>query len=1024
MANQEDPLFQEAPFFLLRTPFLPIEEFHALVDSQDPGAHLLELFQTRPSIREAVAVASSSLYQALCNFDQLDDKRKKQAISSLFKYVLRMATRATPFGLFSFVSLGKWGDHTQMNIDLKKVSKRARPDMDWVIHFLDQIASDEAAFLSLKLKKNPLLFENMDRLVLSYTRRDKGKNEQLSIRASPLVRFIIDKTENALSVNELIQEVLQDNPSLDASKVLEVIRSLMEKEILFPSFFPSLLTDCPLTDALEELKSVSPKPALIDQLQETYEKVRSFNTTSLGEGELSFVEIESSMKNDSVTRPLQVDSFYPDQVILSKTIATQLRGAVEALWKLSTAKKGLDHLRSYHMNFLEKYGLARTVPLLELVDEVKGLGFPEIYTNPAAASDNREKSPNLESSLLQEWVKCFHEKKGEIIIDDAFVKRHQHDSPKADAPTSFDLYCEVIADSQESIENEDFLIYVHPVTGAGDGCSTFGRFLDLFKETGKEQVRHFFDTEEALEENVIFVECSFFPSSPRSANVSIHSDLRKNVLDLGYPKDTTKHLSIRDIYVGATESYLYLTFKEGKKELSIVAMNALNPDLAPHIVRLVRDISKDRCQSLGRLDWGKGELLPFRPRVRYKKTIFSPATWLLTLSLINADKKDSQELIIQKIKDWANEWNLPRFLLMTMADNRVLLDRTQIFHLKEIAHQLKTNSDRPVMLVEKIGSQEWVRTNLGTHFSEFVIPFVKNKKYVPKSFKILPFSPVNTKARFKLPGSEWLYAKLYLPQKNESRFLVQPVYSLVQELLPSLDSWFYIRYTDEKKSHIRLRLKPKEKESQNLLQNLYSWSDYFIQQGWMRDFCIATYEKEIERYGGEEIMELAEEVFCADSELTLSIIQTILSKQFDLPDYIICALSLIEIVKGFGLSLEDQLLFFSEMNLGKSQLKGFREWKAKLIPLIDSAFSEEIPHYQGEPLFSQPLLHKRIVILQEYRAQIDSKALEKEKILASLLHMHCNRVFGTDHLLEQKAHVYAHQMLQVFSKLSINSKFA
>ena len=71
---------------------------------------------TDPLIREALAIASPTLYQALINH-----KEDKQIHSSLLKYFSRMTSRSTPYGLFSFVSLGSFGQSDGISFDLTKI---------------------------------------------------------------------------------------------------------------------------------------------------------------------------------------------------------------------------------------------------------------------------------------------------------------------------------------------------------------------------------------------------------------------------------------------------------------------------------------------------------------------------------------------------------------------------------------------------------------------------------------------------------------------------------------------------------------------------------------------------------------------------------------------------------------------------------------------------------------------------------------------------------------------------------------
>ena len=85
-------------FFVLRTPLLPID---TLIDWTNAGpdeetllAHLRALAE-RPEIAEALSLASADLGTALA------EKPSKKVLLALARYIARMSSRATPYGIFA-----------------------------------------------------------------------------------------------------------------------------------------------------------------------------------------------------------------------------------------------------------------------------------------------------------------------------------------------------------------------------------------------------------------------------------------------------------------------------------------------------------------------------------------------------------------------------------------------------------------------------------------------------------------------------------------------------------------------------------------------------------------------------------------------------------------------------------------------------------------------------------------------------------------------------------------------------------
>ena len=106
------------------------------------------------------------------------------------------------------------------------------------------------------------------------------------------------------------------------------------------------------------------------------------------------------------------------------------------------------------------------------------------------------------------------------------------------------------------------------------------------------------------------------------------------------------------------------------------------------------------------------------------------------------------------------------------------------------------------------------------------------------------------------------------------RDVVGPV---VREAMQSraVDRWFFIRYGDPD-HHLRLRLHGAPTELWHAVwPRLQAAIAPFLDDGRIWRVTLDTYEREVERYGGSDGIELAEAVFHADSEAVLEIVELI-----------------------------------------------------------------------------------------------------------------------------------------------------
>lgn len=94
-----------------------------------------------PIIREAIEASSPSLLEALPSLNNFQYSRKqRQVLKGFVRYLLRMTTRPTPFGLFSGVTYGQFASRAQLNMkNIPFYRKRTRPDMEWLLKIIEQI---------------------------------------------------------------------------------------------------------------------------------------------------------------------------------------------------------------------------------------------------------------------------------------------------------------------------------------------------------------------------------------------------------------------------------------------------------------------------------------------------------------------------------------------------------------------------------------------------------------------------------------------------------------------------------------------------------------------------------------------------------------------------------------------------------------------------------------------------------------------------------------------------------------------
>jgi thiopeptide-type bacteriocin biosynthesis protein len=1000
-----DPLFIPASFFLLRTPVWPKEKAEPFLVEGSEIESLIHLYDANEQLREAIAIASPSLRDSL---QKRAGKNLRQEAESLSHYVTRMATRATPFGLFACVSTGFWGESTNLFFNHFLLRKRARCDMEWIYSLVQKVYQNENIFTSLSVRTNPLAQLEAERYVLTYIRHlEKGPSPKVySIRATKLTRYILAFAREPIEIGSLWEKIRKNIPTLEQEKTLQVIKELLSQQFLLPGILPSLLDISPFENLLEHLS-----PFI--NIKHIANEIRDYNQLCPGKGEIALEKLQKNMSAIVSSKTyLQVDTSYEKCGTLSKCVANELEKVLDLLWKVSAIRSKPSSLTAYHAKFIEKYGTDRTVPLRELLDEEKGLGTFENNSTAASMPLSSKFTLEWERWLNQKWQECIHERKKEWVLDEELFSQFLASSKqKLPNPQEFipslDVFFKIFADSKESIDEGKFLLMLSETTS--EGGSVMGRFLDVLGEETQTKLSEFFRLEEQLEPHAVFVELSYWPTSVRSANVATQPCLRRYRLDIEAKLWQQESLSLEDIYVGATDSRLYLTLKEGGHEIITRTGNLFNNFYAPLPIKFMRHVTLSRFQSLSSFNWGNiQETALFLPRVRFQKTILSPAQWNLEARpFVN----EPPEKIISLFTSWASKWDLPERFLMVHEDLQLLLNRQKPAHLDEIARKLKRGESLRLMEYIENG---WIKGQEGHHFSEICVPFIKNPLYASKAKAINPppYHYIDHEERFKLPGSEWLFIKFYLNAEKIDRFLVQHLHPFAEQLRSEAKEmqWFVVRYHDPD-SHVRFRIRLSSPEIYSeILPLLEKSMKQWMTMGLLKDITFANYEREIERYGGPLLIEAAEAVFFSDTLATVSILQSLLTKQIRCDEPVLYTLCVLSFLKDCGLNWGEMLAILNEKE-DQSELQGFRKHKSQLIKLV-CALEQNSPAYdQPEITVLETASRWRSQEIQSFYMQ--SQGLETEKlyrIYDNMLHMHCNRL-GCIGNKENRARLYARQIL-------------
>jgi len=918
-------------FFVLRTPLLPMEEWLALCASAHDPTRLraaLRALVNQPDIREALFVASPDLEATLDVWDQQPDSERGRRIQrSLLRYVARMATRPTPFGLFAGVSVGSLGDHTTVALaPRERYQRHTRLDSGYLDELAHVLSEDQERRRALRYRPNSSLFPAGGRMRYVESRRKPDGGSDGDKESDPLdrsefarsysladvgdtkyLRFVLAEAgrNGGASLDELASALASQHDGITVERATRYIEELVENQLLLPDL-PLNITGpeplAPLAATFRALTGDAAAQAAADALERVNEGLETLDASGVGSAPTRYRALAANLEplgaSVKIGRLFQVDLHKPAvESTMTRRVAQEIRQAVELLHGMQ--RRGTDSLARFRERFIERYE-GRWMPLLEVLDEESGIGLgepndpePLLRTLNLLPSNVRESDVRWgarETHLLRLLSDSLGRGGREISLERADIDKLTTTLPgePTPLPKAFAVVATVAAPSSDAIDRGDYRVYVKGADGPS-GARMLGRFCHGDAELERRVLEHL-RAEESLEPDAIFAEVVHSPAG-RLGNILLRPVLREHEIVFlgrsGAPPE--RQLSLADLFVGVSGNRIALRCRDGRPvmpRLTSAHNHAMPTNLAAY--RFLCALQGQGTTSAG-WDWGPLANAPYLPRVRYGRVVLSLARWHADTEELRAFATLSGEAMLDAIRAWRDARGIPGRVAVVDGDNLLAVDLTLPSGADLFVHLAK-DREQGIVLQEFFPDEKelWVTGPEGHFTSEIIIPFVETPS--PSDGKAegeaRPRERQLTLPRIRrqfAPGSEWLYAKIYGGTATADRGLRSVVAPVVRHARSEglSDRWFFIRYGDPH-SHLRVRFhgEPEVLRSR-VLAALHEQASVALGHGSAWRLQLDTYEREVERYGGDEGIELMEQFFEAESDAVLEIIERALGLSRD-----------------------------------------------------------------------------------------------------------------------------------------------
>ncbi|MBP2479190.1 thiopeptide-type bacteriocin biosynthesis protein [Crossiella equi] len=990
--------YAPADFFLLRAPALPASTFlDVLAGDRAESLARLRALADRPEVRRALYVASPDLVDALAREPDPTAKRGRRVYSRLLRYLTRMATRPTPFGCFSGVALGDLGPSTTASLGTPVLARnRVRTDMGWLLGVVKALEEDEQLRPQLLVVVNASAHRSGDRLVLPYADvHGRKDNRSVRVRATAAVDALLRLATTPVPYGRLVAELAAEFPGVPQERVAGLVGELWDLHFLISDLRPPQSSPFPEQHVLKRLAAIQ-APAT-EALREVITLTHRAATGGVAEL-AALTEAQRALSPEHREGTYQLDSALDLRGgTLHHEVGEAVAEAVDCLMRLSAAVPGHNqHLAEYREAFTERYGLHALVPVLELLSPDTGLDAPAGYTEPPRTTPLPHNEPRPDTSVpdkvltefaTQAWWSGAHS----VELTDAWLDRLAPPTPPGGLFPVLDAFVQLQC-PDGTVDSGRWTAVLREL-GLAYGGRTAGRFFDLLGEDAQHRLRAHARAEEALQPEAVFAELCFLPTAGRAANVAFRPLLREHELVVNGTPTAASLIVLEDLCAGVAEDRFFLWSRSLRREVVVTQTHMLSPHLAPNAARFVLEVGHHGHHVPSGFRWGPLEGQPFLPRVTRGRVVLRPAEWTLRAE--------------EDLTAWRARWRVPRYVYLAEDDNRLLLDLDRPLCLDELATELARTGS--VVLHEMLPAfdEQWLRDESGqSYLEDVVVPLVARSAAdtARSPVRLSASLPDNTIERH-LPGGEWAFLKVYCPFGRHDDILTGPLPAVVEALRPVTDRWFYLRYADPQ-PHLRLRFRAVPGAEAAVLAHLLAWGRELVGQGLAFDTAVASYVPENARYGGPRTFDLVEQVFSANSDATLGLLQLTGIR----PEFLAIA-SVDTMYRQWGLSPRERMDLLppgDDVEAARKEFQLAREYLGELLVPWDAR-----PHAEGRAHHS---MVQDVLLGQENAVQAASAAVcqaeaagalwgSTASVLGSLAHMQVNRLLPVD--LRRESQCYA-----------------
>ena len=1010
-------------FFVIRAASNPLSEFVSRIKAVEPGVTtdfrlILEDWLRNPWNQKSLFLSSPGLFDAWQS-QPLEVDPTSSIGKALWRYMLRSYSRATPFGLYAGVGVGRLADQQVCELGPTPWREVCRPDSALLTTISQLLIQEQSVRKQLQYSLNNSLYAIGQEYRFSQVVAEPNGTKLIltSLGMSDELNRIVDQFSQAQTLS------YSDLQSLFAPEEQQEVEAYLDQLISIQFLSTNLLL--PVTGEHWSIRLANLTKAHAIQLpllnnfevivNKLLEKQQTLDELLTLRGTLDKIhESRQPDLSNSVGSMVQTDLvFTPARLTLSRDVVHRI--AQQFLRLLPILRyKSEDPLSDFGRRFRKRYQ-DEAVDLLTVLDPEYGIGFhkgadsdsPLLNQIPFTieTTTGLTESSELAKSLYERFILTGDM---ELSLTDEDLLPYLNDPITDPLPSGFylfgELYQERLSKSVPSFTSKPtenkWLFSLYSGTTSSPAF-LLGRFCQNDPQLTR-FVRTMCTWEQEQYPGEVLAEVVHAPPVPeRARNVVSRPMLRACEIPYVVPAstDVPQVIYLSDLRVRVTEAGdIHLLHKKTGRRIRPRLSTAHKITLGDDIYQFLGYVEQMETHRYG-WRWGYLQDQPRLPRVTYRNIVLHTARWTIR-------KQAILHLKPVTIEQLRVVYQLPRYVQLIGGDYALFLDLEVAPCQAILMDELEKN--KPIRLKEWLPAayQPWLADQNQEYVSEVIIP-MKGPADAPVAVSQRPDSlnsvPVSKYDRNVFPGGLWLYYKVYLNELAADQLIRFKLPDFIHQLLTTewCQQFFFVRYSDPD-FHLRVRFLSVPGQYTQLSEACNAFFSALTQDLLVHRFQIDTYQREIERYT-PALMPDCEYLFSQDSLQVLDYLSGGGEGKSDIDRYAFAFGRVNELLDNLQFSLVDKVTF--------CQQNQHRYWKEeKSLKIVRKSLNDLYRSY-GDILFTQIQQNQSCYTsgtekLQTTFAKINSYYVDKsdsvsrDAFVSSLIHMHVNRLFS----VQQRRH--------------------